>query len=47
LSLIFIESKPLHVVYAYNETEDEYIVITAYYPDINLWKENYTKRIKK
>jgi len=47
LSLIFIENKPLHVVYAYNEAEDEYIVITAYHPDKNLWQENYTKRIKK
>jgi hypothetical protein len=47
LSLIFTKSKPLHVVYAYNKIENEYIVITAYYPDKNLWEENYTKRIKK
>lgn len=39
--------KPLHVVFAKNEEQNEIIVITAYYPDSDKWSDNYTKRIKR
>jgi len=39
--------KPLHVVFAKNEEENEIIVITAYYPNSDKWSDNYTKRIKR
>ena len=39
--------KPLHVVFAKNEEQNEIIVITAYYPDSDKWSNNYTKRIKR
>ena len=39
--------KPLHVVYAKNEEENQIIIITAYYPDKEKWSDNYRKRIEK
>ena len=39
--------KPLHVVFAKNEEQNEIIVITAYYPDSDKWNNNYTKRITR
>jgi len=39
--------KPLHVVFAKNNEDDEIIVITAYYPDKEKWSEDYKTRVKK
>jgi len=39
--------KPLHVVFAKNQENDEIIVITAYYPDKEKWSDDYKIRIKK
>jgi hypothetical protein len=37
-------NRPLHVVIADNETDDEMIVITVYEPDPNQWSENFRSR---
>jgi hypothetical protein len=39
--------KPLHVVYAKNEEENEIIIITAYYPDKEKWSHDYKRRIRR
>ena len=39
--------KPLHVVFAKNESCDEIIIITAYYPDSQKWSSDYKTRIQK
>ena len=46
LALKFFE-KPLHVVFAKNEEQEQIIVITAYYPDEEKWSNDYKTRIKK
>ena len=45
--LIFgtVNSRPLHVVMAYNNVDREAIVITAYEPDPDSWSGDYTRRI--
>jgi hypothetical protein len=40
------ESRPIHVVVAYNESDDETIVITAYEPDTEQWDDEFKKRRK-
>lgn len=40
-----VNSRPLHVVMAYNNVDREAIVITAYEPDPASWSENFTRRI--
>jgi len=42
-----LNNKPLHVVFARNNEENEIIIITAYYPDIAKWSDDYKKRIEK
>ena len=39
--------KPLHVVFAKNQEDNEIIIITAYYPDKEKWSDDYKRRIKK
>lgn len=39
-----VNSRPLHVVMAYNNVDHEAIVITAYEPDPESWSDNYTRR---
>jgi len=39
-----INSRPLHVVMAYNNVDREAIVITAYEPDPNVWSDQFTRR---
>ena len=46
LALKFFD-KPLHVVFAKNEKDNEIIIITAYYPDKEKWSDDYKTRIKK
>lgn len=40
-----VNSRPLHVVMAYNNVGREAIVITAYEPDPYSWSDNFTRRI--
>ncbi|SFV74761.1 hypothetical protein MNB_SM-3-1477 [hydrothermal vent metagenome] len=42
-----VGKKPLHVVFAKNDEDNEIIVITAYYPDKKKWSEDYKTRIRK
>ena len=39
-----VNSRPLHVVMAYNNVDREAIVITAYKPDPDSWSDNFTRR---
>ena len=41
------KKRPLHVVFAKNDEDNEIIIITAYYPDKDKWSEDYTTRIEK
>lgn len=40
------KSRPLHVVAATNEVDNELIVITAYEPDAEQWDSAFTRRKK-
>jgi len=42
-----VTNKPLHVVFAKNDEDNEIIIITAYYPDKEKWSDDYKIRIKK
>lgn len=44
LILGFRGDRPLHVVTAYNDAEDETIVITVYVPDPARWDSTYRQR---
>ena len=44
LVLGWIGGRPLHIVLAYNEPADKFIVVTAYYPDRDLWQSNFRER---
>ena len=44
LILGWVGEMPLHIVLAYNEPADEFIVVTAYYPDRDLWQSNFRER---
>jgi len=44
LLLGWCERRPLHVVVAQNDVDDETIVITAYEPDPALWDAGFTRR---
>ena len=47
LSLGYIDSVPLHVVYAEDE-EHNYIIITVYRPSLEKWKDDFkTRRSQK
>ena len=39
-----VNSRPLHVVMAYNNVDREAIVITAYEPDPESWSDTFTRR---
>jgi len=45
LLLGFIENRPLHVVVSFDNDGNCY-VITAYEPDLSIWNENFTIKIK-
>ena len=36
--------RPLHIVVAYNATDDETIIITVYQPDPTQWDRSFTRR---
>ncbi len=44
---LWLNDKPLHVVFAQNLEDDEIIIITAYYPDKSKWSDDYKRRIEK
>ena len=46
LLLLFINKRPIHVLTAFNETDNMCIVITAYEPDVNLWESDFKTRRK-
>jgi hypothetical protein len=39
-----VDGKPLHVVVARNETDDELIVVTVYRPDPQQWDNEFGRR---
>jgi len=45
LILGFIESKPVHIVFALNEEDKEIIVITVYEPDPLKWDSKFERRL--
>ncbi len=45
LILGWVGEMPLHIVLAYNEPADEFIVVTAYYPDRYSRQSNFRERI--
>ncbi|AFZ13743.1 hypothetical protein Cri9333_2904 [Crinalium epipsammum PCC 9333] len=44
LLLDFVDGKPIHVVFSYDESTDTGYVVTAYIPDPNLWRNNFRSR---
>jgi hypothetical protein len=40
------DRRPLHVVAAYNDADEETIVITVYDPDPALWSEDFRRRLQ-
>jgi hypothetical protein len=42
--LDFVEGKPIHVVFSYDESTDTGYVVTAYIPERNLWSDNFRTR---
>lgn len=42
LVLGYVNDRPIHIVCA--PTDDALIIITAYYPDRKLWKDNWKER---
>jgi hypothetical protein len=43
----FVEGKPIHVVFSYDESTDTGYVVTAYIPDSNFWTNNFRTRRSK
>ncbi len=44
LLLSWVESRPIHVVLAYNERDDIYFAVTAYIPDTDRWHPGFRRR---
>lgn len=44
LLLDFVEGKPIHVVFSYDESTETGYVVTAYIPDLNFWINNFRTR---
>lgn len=44
LVLGWIGARPLHAVVAYNEIEDETILVTVYQPDPAAWETDFRRR---
>jgi len=45
LILGWIDKRPIHIVAADNDGDNEIIIITVYEPDIEKWSDNYKRRI--
>lgn len=37
----YINSRPLHIVIAYNKSQQTIIVITAYEPSVEIWNDDF------
>lgn len=46
LVLGWIESRPIHVVVAENEADEETVVVTVYEPDPDRWENGFRRRKK-
>lgn len=46
ISMIIIDQRPIHVVFADNTDEKEAIIITVYIPDTTQWTVDYKSRRK-
>lgn len=46
LSMIIIDQRPIHVVFADNSEDREAIIITVYIPDRKHWTNDYKSRRK-
>jgi len=46
LMLGFIDSKPIHIVLAFNKEERTCIVVTSYIPSSELWAKDFRERKK-
>ncbi len=44
LLLGFVDGGPIHVVAAYDEETQTYIIVTAYRPDPGLWSDDFRTR---
>lgn len=44
LILDFVQGKPIHVVFSYDESTDTGYVVTTYIPDPNLWQDDFKTR---
>ncbi|NES19175.1 MAG: DUF4258 domain-containing protein [Symploca sp. SIO3E6] len=44
LLLDFVEGRPIHVVFSYDESTDTGYVVTAYIPDPKLWTHDFRNR---
>jgi hypothetical protein len=42
--LDFVEGRPIHVVFSYDESTDTGYVVTAYIPDPKLWTNDFRTR---
>lgn len=46
LLLAIINNKPIHVVSAFNEKENEVYIVTVYSPDKKIWADDFKTRRK-
>ncbi len=44
LLLDFVECRPIHVIFSYDESTDTGYVVTAYIPDPKLWTNDFRTR---
>lgn len=47
LMLGFVNDKPIHIIFAFEQEKKTGIVITAYIPDSRLWTEDFRSRRDK
>ncbi|RUS93610.1 hypothetical protein DSM106972_096000 [Dulcicalothrix desertica PCC 7102] len=40
----YVDGKPIHVVFSYDESTDTGYVVTAYVPDLNVWSDDFRVR---
>jgi hypothetical protein len=45
LVLGWVGSRPLHIVFAENQSSQEIIVVTVYEPDLDRWDSDFSRRL--
>lgn len=40
----YVDAKPIHVVFSYDESTDTGYIVTAYVPDLDVWSDNFRVR---